>query len=353
MPNIRNSTGALACVGGLVLVICIFQPAPNTPAPGHLWDNRKRSLPGDDLGDLLVRAGYIGVPFALTQAGILDVTLRINGESFVFFIDSGATDTVLNRTVAERLQLSRRPSGQTIAGAGGTSQELEKVVLEKVSLGGSDLRFEALLDDLSVTNRTEIERGLAPHDGYLGMELLKRHRPLIDYMSHRMFLRVPQSGRPEDPDEEPSPRYVDLLKKQGYIEVPFVSTKKGLAVIEAEANGERLRFLIDTGAMVCVVDEVVTRRLELPTDGGPTQLVRGNGGAEEAAQNHVIDKFVIGGIAVRLEAFSKDLKEIHAAFVDNGDRLVDGILGSNLLRHFTSVVDYSSGTLFLKVPEPK
>jgi len=52
-----------------------------------------------------------------------------------------------------------------------------------------------------------------------------------------------------------------LLKRQGYIEVPFVSTKTGLAVVEAEANGERLQFLVDTGAMVCVVGAAVITSL--------------------------------------------------------------------------------------------
>jgi predicted aspartyl protease len=56
----------------------------------------------------------------------------------------------------------------------------------------------------------------------------------------------------------------ESLPKLGWVEVPIARSADGLTVVEAEAGGERLLLLLDTGAAKLALDRRAAERLALP-----------------------------------------------------------------------------------------
>jgi predicted aspartyl protease len=63
------------------------------------------------------------------------------------------------------------------------------------------------------------------------------------------------------------------LPHQGRVETPLLRSADGLFVVEAEAQGEKLLRLLDSGAAKLALDRRVAERLGLPLEATPSKAV--------------------------------------------------------------------------------
>ncbi|GGD86694.1 aspartic protease [Aureimonas endophytica] len=106
--------------------------------------------------------------------------------------------------------------------------------------------------------------------------------------------------------------------------------------VTAEVNGERVRFLVDTGASMMALDRATARRLGFDADGiAFTMVVQTANGTARAAPV-MLDRVRIGGI---------ERRNVRAAVMDGGG---DGIalLGMSFLGTLSSV-EFRDGRLIL------
>jgi predicted aspartyl protease len=126
--------------------------------------------------------------------------------------------------------------------------------------------------------------------------------------------------------------------------VKFVLTDP-LPVLSVKVNGsQKVNFFIDTGAAEVVLDTAFAKQVGAKLYGDETG--RFAGGRKASYQHGRIDSLTLGDITVRnVPVQIMDTRRFSAIF---GGKRVDGIIGTVLLRHFISTLDYPGGRLVLR-----
>lgn len=120
------------------------------------------------------------------------VTAKLNNKSIRMVIDTGASQTVFDKTRIEELLGKDALEHIKILSAGlGTSKmksmlvRIEKLKLGEMVFSGND--FVVL--DLSHVNNSYALMGMKPIDGVIGGDILKRTHAVIDYGKKEMVLK--------------------------------------------------------------------------------------------------------------------------------------------------------------------
>lgn len=115
----------------------------------------------------------------------------INGMSARFVVDTGASRTVFDKdkilSYIDNPEFSEKEG--ISAGIGGT--DISSFIFEIKELSFGDLKindYQAVAMDLSNVNDSYAMINIAPIDGVLGGDLLKRHQAVINYKSKKMRL---------------------------------------------------------------------------------------------------------------------------------------------------------------------
>jgi hypothetical protein len=165
------------------------QVCGDNPAAGKA----EPAAPARDRGSLaafLKARGYFEVPLVLTRMGHLDVEVKVNGETLLCILDTGAGGVLIDSAVIKRMKLPIQKTGKLNAGLGG-AVPLEKAIVEQVSIGPCVSRMEALVGDLTAVNAEREKNGVKPCQGLVGFPFLRMHGAVIDYPSAKLFLLEP------------------------------------------------------------------------------------------------------------------------------------------------------------------
>jgi hypothetical protein len=123
--------------------------------------------------------------------------------------------------------------------------------------------------------------------------------------------------------------------------VPFVITDP-LPVVHVTIGGREATFLIDTGGPDIMVRRPLAEALGLPISEGGLGVFAG--GRQARVDRTVVPEIEIGGVRIR---------NVPAGVNPSADGLnlpgvkLDGVIGTGLLMHFLSTIDYCSGKLVL------
>jgi predicted aspartyl protease len=122
---------------------------------------------------------------------------------------------------------------------------------------------------------------------------------------------------------------------------PFVITDP-LPVVHVTIGGRDATFLIDTGGPDIMLRRPLAEALGLPLSEGGVGVFAG--GLQARVQRTVVPEIAIGGVRIR---------NVPAGINPSADGLklpgveIDGVIGTGLLMHFLSTIDYCSGKLTL------
>jgi hypothetical protein len=118
----------------------------------------------------------------------------------------------------------------------------------------------------------------------------------------------------------------------------FVATDP-LPVLQVTIGGRQANFLLDTGGPDIVLTQAFAETLGLPlTDAGVGVFA---GGRQARVQRTVVPELEIGGVKIRNVPAGVN------AGLQFPNIQIDGIVGTGLLMHFLSTIDYCSGKLVL------
>jgi len=291
----------------------------------------------------------------MANCGDLDVTAQVNGEPWLFFLDTGATDTTVDKRVVERFKLATVPSGRLISGVGGKTEEQPKIVMDRLAVGGVEKKVNVLVNDMSNQHKTRIQTNDPLPAGRLGSDFMAPAGSIIDYSSAKLFLR---QAAPTAPSEEIAPQrpanfeLAACLKAQGYQEIPLLPYKQKLLGVEVHIGGQRALFMVDTGAQASVIDQAAAERLRVPAEPSTTPI-RGSAGNDTTSKKTRIPIFSIGSIRTPLETYQQNLSAMNAVIQQDGDPPFDGILGTPFLKQFAAVIDYGAAKLFVRELKPR
>ncbi len=138
------------------------------------------------------------------------------------------------------------------------------------------------------------------------------------------------------------------LKDKGFVPVQMRRTSTDHFEVEVRLNGERGRFIVDTGASnTCVAVEHADR----------FGLVSGEAEVKAAgAGNSEMEAWISEGNSLQLGKWKKkkqpvvlfDLSHVNQALVSRESGAVDGIIGADVLKKGRAVIDYRKKRLYLK-----
>ncbi len=262
----------------------------------------------------------------------ITVPVMINGQGpFQFIIDTGSERSVLSREVAQRLGLPESGKVQLVSMGGVDSVRMVKVARLGISSGRE-------LHNITVPALPAQYLGA---DGLLGLDALKGQRVLIDFAAQTM--RV-EPGNTRSVREEPI--------TPGMIVVRGRSRLGQLVLVDADANGEDIWVVVDTGGQNSVGNTAFRRVMTPhPPPGGYRQVeLLSVVGDRVSAEYALIGRMRIGGIVMQNAA---------VAFVDAVPFRKFGLarkpallLGMESLRNFRRVsIDFANREVRFLLPE--
>jgi predicted aspartyl protease len=121
-------------------------------------------------------------------------------------------------------------------------------------------------------------------------------------------------------------------------------------MIEAEVNGKAARLLVDTGASKTVFDK--TRLQSLVEEGADEhyedleQLSTGLGTNSMQGQVAELDSFKFGEVEILdYPVVVLDMDHVNQSYDMLGDRGIDGVLGSDILKKYDAVIYFKKKVL--------
>jgi len=301
------------------LALCIAAPiAAQTMAPAAASEAIAPTPGIDEIATGLDRALRMTVP------------VLVNGQGpFQFVVDTGADRTVISNELAEKLDLPKTGTAKLHAMGGAADVNLVRINTVQVSTNiARKIRAAALP-----------KRNIGA-DGLLGIDSLKGQRIVMDFKSNTM--RIEPASEPE----EAVPADADLI-------VVTARTRLGqLVMVDADANGQKIWVVVDTGAQNSIANSklrslLVKRSPEAEIK--PINMVDVLG-RNTPAEYTVVSKLRIGGISMGNAAIA--FADAHPFKLFGLTRKPSMLLGVESLRSFRRVsVDFATRKVKFLLPE--
>jgi predicted aspartyl protease len=271
---------------------------------------------------------------AVTEDAVsrLTVPVMVNGQGpFRFLIDTGSDRSAVSKELADKLAL---PS-------------LAKARL--VSMSGVDQVSMVRIDTLSVSANRTLKSIKAPAlparyigaDGIIGIDALKGQRIVIDFAAESMLIEPADTRAVREENNAPGTIVVRAKNKLGQ-----------LVLVDADANGEEVWVVVDTGGQNSVGNTPFQRLMikRTPPGGFRTVELLSVVGGRVPALYTVVGKMRIGGLQMGNAA---------VAFVDAYPFKRFGLarrpallLGMDGLRSFRKVsIDFANRRVKFLIPE--
>lgn len=258
----------------------------------------------------------------------LTVPVTIDGGgTYQFVVDTGAERTVLSRELAERLTLAPAQPVTLLSIAG--QDQVQTAVVPGLRLTASRDRMEAFDAPLL----SEYHLGAV---GMLGIDSLQTKRVVLDFKAMRMSIsEAPKSTR-ADSDEI----VVTARRRLGQ-----------LILVDAEAEGQKVNVIIDTGSAVTIGNPALRARLEARKRLGPVVPISITSvtGGQTPADYSSVHKIRIGGVTMQdMPIAFADAQIFHRLGLDGRPAL---LLGMDALRLFDRVsIDFANRNVRFLMP---
>jgi predicted aspartyl protease len=173
-------------------------------------------------------------------------------------------------------------------------------------------------------------------DGYIGLSILSKYLSTVDYAGRQMTLL---RGEPRERAPAAAPTAFEL---------PIRTTSSGFWSGEVQLEGveKPVNFIIDTGASISVVSQVLAARAGMDSLAQSGRIkVYGAAGLAENIQTVLLPRVSLGPQArENVYAAVLDMEPINetAGFEQTG------IVGGNVLRHFRVTFDFYRGIVRLE-----
>lgn len=267
------------------------------------------------------------------EANRMTVPVMINGQGpFNFIVDTGSDRSVISKEVAEKLALPEAGRAKLISMSGVDSVKL--VTIKSLSVSANRTLRNIRAPALAAKNLGA--------DGILGIDALKGQRVLFDFSAQTMTV---EPGNTKAVREEIVPRDVIVVRAR--------SRLGQLVLVDADANGEEVWVVVDTGGQNSIANSAFRRLMvkkSAPAGSFKTIDLLSVVGGRITADYTVVGKMRIGGV---------QLGNAAVAFVDAHPFKSFGLmrrpamlLGMEGLRSFRRVsIDFANKEVRFHMPE--
>ncbi|MFM9826740.1 PDZ domain-containing protein [Flavobacterium sp.] len=277
----------------------------------------------------------VGIPFKFIN-NLIFIPLKVNSVELNFLLDSGVEETILfsmddkqnvNFNNVEKITLKGLGSSESIEGLKSTNNILETHGLKLMN----HILYIVLDQKFNISSHVGI-----PVNGIIGSNFFKNNLIEINYIRKKIFVYAPNNEN-----------RIKIEKK--FVEVP-ITIEKSKPYVEGNVfidnNNIPVKLLIDIGNSDAVwLFQNAIKKIEPPSKNFDDFLGQGFSG-EVYGKRALISKFSISNFEFNnpIVAFpdSSSTKNVKMAVNRSGS------IGSEILRRFTIVFDYSNRVMYLK-----
>jgi predicted aspartyl protease len=297
------------------------------------------AVPLDPLGSFLTSHGYGGAQL-VSSGQFFHLPIVSEGKAAHLVIDTGTPATLIFRSSVKRLRLSETLTNAQVGGAFGQGQEHYGVAVMRSFHAGNCLLENvpvAIAPDMTAMNVYGRPNGL------LGLRELMKFGAVLD-LEHRMVYLHPSPLRSEFSSDMRT-----ILQSRGWTPVAMTFTSRHLRVA-GEANDKPCHFLVDTGAFVTALDRNFAASAKISTR--PTSVhAHGVGRTASSVGLATFGSLWIGNYQIKQPSAS--VLTLDSRLLGRGTMSeVAGLLGIDYLALNSAVIDFVSGTLYLR-PNPR
>ena len=277
--------------------------------------------------------GYKAVSVHYGPMNKMIMSVRINGQPANLLVDTGASQLILD--VEKAASFGIRPSQRGLRYIRFTlinGQDLPVGFAQNITAGA--MNFGSSPVALSDSSHSAIGPGHV--DGVLGLDILIRHKAVINCRTKLVFFKVNQG------------RQVNLgsiAASEKFTRVPIRREDNGALTVSCSIRRQPVRLLLDTGAFVTTFHEPFVKSLGLVPE--PTRISAQFGrGVSKRVSATKIDDLNIGGFKVPPEKFG--VAPLPQFALQRGNSQIAGILGMDTLYLCHAIIDLDGMNLFLK-----
>jgi len=291
------------------------------------------SAAAKDRSVLPLLAGYKTVRVHYGPLNKMIMSVRINGQPGNLLVDTGSNEIILDTEAATTFGVGPPPRAWRYIGFTEINGQLLPVAFMQSLIAGN-MSFGS--NPVVLRGSSRSGTGKAHVDGVLGLEILLRHRAVINCRTRLVFFKVDQS------------RHMNLsavASSEKFIRVPLRREASGALTVPCSIHGQSGRLLVDTGAFVTTFPDTFFKWLGISSE--PTRVSAhfptGTTRQVSAAQ---INDLKIGDFKVPPSKFG--VAALPRFALRQGGTRISGILGMDTLYICHAIIDLDGMNLFLK-----
>jgi predicted aspartyl protease len=284
-------------------------------------------------GSAMQLPGYKAVRVHYGPMNKMIMSVRINGHPANLLVDTGSDQLILDAEAAELFGVMPSPHGLVyIRSTKIQGQSLPVGFVQNMSAGS--MNFGSSL--VTLRRSSHADAANAAFDGVLGLDILFRHKALINCRTKLVFFKVDQARRIN---------LGSVAASEKFTRVPIQREETGALTVVCSIRGQPTRLLVDTGAFVTILHEGFVKSLGLVAE--PTRISAQFG--REASKK--ISAVKINDLSIG--TFKAPPEKIGVAplphfALQQGSSKIAGILGMDTLYIYHAIIDLDGMNLFLK-----
>jgi predicted aspartyl protease len=277
--------------------------------------------------------GYKAVRVHYSPLNKMIMPVRINGQRANLLVDTGSNQIIVNAAAAASFGI--RPSQGSLGYIRFTQvngQQLPVGFAQNLTAGS--MSFGSLLVALRNSNRPGAGEGRV--DGILGLDLLTRHKAVINCRTKLIFLKVDQTRQMN---------LSSVAAAEKFTRVPLRRERNGALTVPCSIHGQSARLLVDTGSFITIFHEAFLKSVGIPMEATRVSAHFTRGMARKISAGQIND-LKIGDFKTPPSKFGVTV--LPNFTLAQGGAGISGILGMDTLYNCNGIVDLDSMNLFLK-----
>jgi predicted aspartyl protease len=277
--------------------------------------------------------GYTAVRVHYSPLNKMIMSVRINGQPANLLVDTGSNQVILDAAAAESFGV--RPSQRDLryirfTGINGQLVPVgfaQSVVAGNMNLGSIQV---------ALRESSRADPGGARVDGILGLDVLTRHKAVINCRTKLIFFKVDQT------------RQVDLssaASAEKFTKIPLRREENGALTVTCSIHGRPSRLLVDTGSFITIFHEAFLKSVGVPVGKTRVSAHFARGAARKVSAGQIND--------LKIGDFKTPPAKFGVTALPNFTLLqstarISGILGMDTLYKCQGIIDLDGMNLFLR-----
>jgi len=143
-----------------------------------------------NLKKILKRKGFIKLNLKKINTNHFELKAKINGVKGRFILDTGASNSCIDISLAHKFKLQVKDSETKAAGAGAIGMETKISSLNSLALKAWKINtLTIVLLDLNHVNTALTAHNAKAVDGIIGADILEKGKAIIDYKNKCVYLK--------------------------------------------------------------------------------------------------------------------------------------------------------------------